>query len=165
MTEFHGNGSTTMVHKRDAEGVLLIDSLTGRITQPNDERPDWAEGLVQAELAERHQFYSSRLGSAYTPAQAGAEAIAFEDLAWMTVDEEGEIVEGGQSADMEFRMEIVAAAVGITRPDQIGTEDMQVSGRVLAEYEINLDVERTAEEITAYQDAQREEFERTHATG
>lgn len=155
--------TTTLVHKKDHEGALTIDTLTGQITTPLMDRPEWAAGLAVADLAERLGFYASRLGDQFAQEHKTPQAIAFEDLGWLTVDEEGEA--GAIEADMEFRMTVVAEVLGIDRPNDLSIPTTVANGRVLQEVELSLDRERTPEEIAAFQEAQREEFERTHATG
>ena len=155
---------TTLVHKKDHEGALTIDTLSGQITTPLMDRPEWAQGLAVADLAERLGFYSQRLGAKFAQEHKTPQAIAYEDLRWMTVDEAGEVAEYVE-ADSEFRMTVVAVVLGMDRPNDLSVPATVSNGKVLAEVELSLDRERTPEEIAAFQDAQREEFERTHATG
>ena len=107
------DGKPVLVHKKDCEGGLIIGSLSGRIIQPIMERPDWSEGLSVALLAERHEFYVTRLG---TP-PGESPMIAFEDLGWVGVDAEGNAIE--LEADSEFRMDAVAESVGVLRTDDL----------------------------------------------
>jgi hypothetical protein len=72
------DGQPVIVHKKDAEGALIIGSLSGRVIQPIMEQPEWAEGLVVALLSERHEFYMTRLGRAPNDKdEAGNLSIAF----------------------------------------------------------------------------------------
>jgi len=110
------DGSPVIVHKDGEEGGLVIGSLSGRILTPIMERPEWSEGLAVAKLAERAQFYESRLGKNVT----GDSLINFADLGWVCVDATGEEME--TEADPEFRMNALAEAIGIDRVDDISAE-------------------------------------------
>lgn len=112
---------TSLVHKKDAEGALVINAMTGIITQPVDERPEWAEGLTCALLTERHKFYNDRLGPQYAAAHNMPEAYAFEDLGWIAVDADGEPVE--LEADAEHRMTVLAEVLGIDRTADLSAHD------------------------------------------
>lgn len=126
-----------LVHKEGEPGSLQIDYMTGGIVTPVDDRPDWAEGLTNALPREREAFYKTRLGEDHvgTP-----EALAFEDLSWIGVDGEGELLE--ISADVEFRQSVLLAAFGYNEE----TEAFEKGGKVLAEVEIAADNLRTTEE-------------------
>lgn len=128
------------VHRTDHEGVLQVSSLTGIITTPNDERPDWAEGLTCALLAEHRGYYTARLGAA-SPLASGGEMLNYEDLGWIGVDEDGHEVE--IEANAEFRMNRIAEVIGVNR------ETGEITGNVLAEAEIAFDRNRTDEEAAA----------------
>lgn len=156
--------TTTLVHKKDCEGALTIDTLTGQITTPLMDRPDWAQGLAVADLSERLGYYAQRLGNEFAQGHKTPQAIAYEDLDWMTVDEAGEVAETIK-ADTEFRMTVIAEVLGMARPNDLSIPATVSNGRVLAEVEMSLDRERTPAEIAAFQDAQREAFEKQHATG
>lgn len=132
-----------LVHKLGDEGTITIDNLTGGIVTPIDERPDWAEGLANALPRERETFYKTRLGEDIA-ATNKPDAIAFEDLAWVGVDGEGDLVE--LSADHEFRMEVVKEFLGIDEETGEMTKD---GWRTVAEVEIALDNVRTSEEASA----------------
>lgn len=155
---------TTLVHKKDCEGALTINTLTGGITTPLMDRPDWSEGLVLADLAERLEFYSSRLGDQFAQEHKTPQAIAFEDLGWHTVAEDGETLDKTE-ADTEFRQTVLAEVLGMNRPNDLSIPATVSNGKVLAEVELSLDRERTPQEIAAFQNAQREAFEKQHATG
>jgi hypothetical protein len=111
------DGKPILVHKKDAEGGLAIGSLSGRILTPIMERPDWAEGLAVALLAERHEFYLSRLGPVFAEQRDADEVVAFEDLGWIAADATGEQTE--LEADSEFRMDVIAEAAGVIRTDDL----------------------------------------------
>lgn len=112
---------TALVHKKDAEGALVINATTGIITQPVDERPEWAEGLTCALLIERHKFYSDRLGPQYAKDHYMPDAYAFEDLGWIAVDAEGEPLE--IDADTEHRMSVIAEVLDIDRTADLSAHD------------------------------------------
>lgn len=148
---------TIPVHKIDSEGVLLINAMTGQVQQPLDERPEWSEGLACALLAERHGWYSKRLGAQYADEHKQPEAFAYEDLGWLGVDEDGEPVE--LSADEEHRMETIAGALGLDR------EEGEIRGKTLAEVELSLDRERTEGEVAALEEAQEQGFQEVRRDG
>jgi hypothetical protein len=149
--------STIAVHKKDEEGVLLIDKLTGIIDQPINERPEWAAGLAVADLAERHGYYASRLGDHYAEAHKFPDYFAFEDLQWLTMDETGEESKT-ILADDEHRQTTLAAALGMSRPDNLDDSVEFTQGRVLAEMEIVKDDTRTAAEMAELEQAKTEKF-------
>lgn len=146
------------VHRTDHEGVLQVNALTGIITTPNDERPDWAEGLTCALLAEHKQFYASRLGEAGVKlASETAEMLNYEDLGWIGVDEDGNEVE--IEAQAEFRMNLIADLIGVDR------ETGEITGgKVLAEAEIAMDRNRTPEEAAAFEHSQEVGFDKATGT-
>lgn len=107
------DGNPIIVHKQNAEGGIVIGSLSGRILTPLMERPEWTEGLAVAKLGDRVEWYQSRLGKDVS----GDTVIAFEDLGWVCVDAVGEEFES--EADSEFRMDIIAEATGVIRSDDL----------------------------------------------
>lgn len=133
-----------LVHKRDDEGTILIDYLTGSIVTEIDERPDWAEGLTNALPRERETYYKTRLGEDYsgTDGFKHPTAIAFEDLGWLGVGGEGELVE--IDADREFRQEVVKEFLAID--EETGDVAEGSAWKTVAEAETALDTERTPEE-------------------
>lgn len=124
---------TITVHKEGEEGSLEVDFDTGIITTQVDERPDWAEGLSTALLAERSQFYTQRLGSKYGEEHARPSGIAYQDLGWIGAGEDGELME--LDADTDYRMQIVADVLGIDR-EAGQSADAPIFGKTLAEVEI-----------------------------
>lgn len=152
---------TILVHKENEEGALIIDALTGQIKQPINERPDWSEGLTCALLAERLKFYTDRLGSErFTGSLQFPQAIAFEDLGWIAVSEDGNEVE--LEADTEHRMEFLAGMLGLDREE--GGHVAGHAEKVLAEVEISKDTHRTADEAKAFEDAQVQGFDQKTGT-
>lgn len=135
-----------LVHKQDDEGALTIDLLTGGIVTEIDQRPDWAEGLTNALPREREVYYQHHLGDDYTATESFKHptALAFEDLGWLGVDAEGDLVE--IDADPEFRMAVVKEFLVIDEETGKMTKD---GWRTVAEAEIAWDVERTTEEASA----------------
>jgi hypothetical protein len=141
-----------VVHNQGHEGAIVLDKLTGIIVTPNEDRPDWAGGLAVALLSEHRQFYTSRLGPSYnTP-----DLFDIRDLGFIGVNEQGDEIE--VSADYEFRMDYLAAALGLDREE--GT-----FGETVAEVEISMDHLRGPEEIGALEDAGAELTERTGTRG
>lgn len=154
----HGlSGKVTLVHKQGEEGALEIDSVSGLVIPGQWNRPEWAASLVCASLAERHNFYTTRLGSDYADAHRWPEVFAYEDLSWSAVD-----VDTGEAVDIEasteFRMEVLAGVVGM----DLSTGE--VSG-ASAEAEIAMDQWRSAEEIKALDETQNEGFKDGTAHG
>jgi hypothetical protein len=160
---------TTLVHKKDEEGALTIETLTGQITTPISERPEWAAGLVLADLSERLGWYAHRLGENFTQEHKTPQAIAYEDLSWMALDEDGELmtttlangetVASGIQFDHEFRMNVIATITGVERSEDAAEfSGLAAGGRILAEAEVATDQFRTSAEITAFQEAQKEGF-------
>jgi hypothetical protein len=157
---------TVLVHKKDAEGALIVNALTGQIAQPIDERPEWSEGLATALLGERLKFWGDRLGPQFTDELKFPQAIAFEDLGWLIVDEDGEVNE--TEADAEFRMDLLASYHGIDRSAPEGSAESNFStgrGKVLAEVEIGMDRLRTGDEVSAMEKSQGEGFSEDRKTG
>jgi hypothetical protein len=156
-------GKSILVHKQDSDGTISLDYLTGQVTTPNDERPEWAEGLATALLAERTGYYAKRLGSAYPPELATADAMAFEDLGWIghKVDDGGEGIEYELSASEEYRMDCLAKFIGVDRADFDSETPFQ---NAVAEAHIANDTRRTPLEVMALDDAAAEGFRMVPAT-
>ena len=161
-------GHHALVHKADAEGAITIDRFTGQIVTPLDERPEWAEELAVAQVAERHIFYTDRLGSLYTQDRQNPEIYAFEDLAWLgareyPVDAPYVNPETGETsdhevlhfeADHEFRQQQLATVLGVeAEVDQHGNETGSIVG-AMAEAVISDDNLRTPEELEAIEKEQ-----------
>jgi hypothetical protein len=142
-----------VIHKEGEEGALTVNRYTGVITTPGSERPEWAQGLATAMLAERIEFYGKRLG---TDSQAfknlaDPQAIAFNDLAWIGVDANGDEIE--IEADGDHRMDVVAQLIGVDR------ETGEVSGTILAERDtMRENTPRTPEEQAALEESLKEGF-------
>lgn len=143
------SGQQAVVHKAEAEGVLLIDAVSGwvlpREMHGPEGRPEWAEelGLSVAMLAERGAFYLQHTGKL----PDHSEAYAFEDLQWLRVDPATE-AEAVLKADDEFRMDALATLLGIDR------ETGEVKGADLVEHEIAANNLRSEEELEALDKAQ-----------
>ncbi|MER9178909.1 hypothetical protein [Mesorhizobium sp. M0767] len=113
------------VHKEDHEGAIQLEAVTSMtktgepltrwiVATAADERPEWAEGLAEALMDERATYYRTRLGS--VPENVAApELLSANDLEWVGVDAEGDEVH--VEADHEYRMGILATALGIDRED------------------------------------------------
>lgn len=112
---------TILVHREGEEGAIQINAMTGVILTATDERPPWADGLAAALTAERLGWYTSRLGEVYAKEHFAPEALAFEDLGWLAIDEEGEPVE--LEADIEHRMNVISEYNSITRFDDLTAHD------------------------------------------
>lgn len=101
------NTNTILVHKTDEAGAIIVDRMTGSILTPSNERPDWAEGLAAAMLAERVGWYENRLGKNLPDTLRSPHACNYADLSWVGVDAEGDEVEIEAAA--EYRMTTLAA--------------------------------------------------------
>lgn len=163
-------GKVAMVHKKDCEGALLIDAITGYVLPEQHDRPEWSDGLSLAQFSERHQFYTARLGNElYTAEMKNPELYAYEDLSWLGVNTDADSEEAGNEvsidADSEHRMEVLAAVLGIDR-------EIEGEGAVegaYAEIEISRDYHRSGAEMAAFTEAQQnksfEEDVRANKTG
>jgi hypothetical protein len=152
---------TVLIHKKDAEGALIVNAMTGIIQQDQNDRPEWAEGLSTALLSERLQFYTTRLGPHFTDELRNPDVLAFEDLGFIGVDEEGEPIE--LEADAEHRMETISTVFGIDRErneDGVGTH----TGYTVSEVEIGMQSTRSQEEQAAFERAAEQGFERQTGT-
>lgn len=160
------SGKTIIVTKQGEEGGLEVDAFTGIVLNPND-NPEWAKGLANALLTERHIFYMSRLGGLYTDELKQPEALAFEDLSWVHVTELPEPVKNEETglmehvelhqldADHEFRMSVIADITGIAGDLDLseGTFGADAITQAIAR-----DNMRTAEELASMEQAKAEGF-------
>ena len=81
-----------IIHKADQEGAFHIDALTGQITTPTDERPEWAEGYAVALLGERTGWYEQRLGQQLPDNIRKPAMIDASDLGWIALLVSGLII-------------------------------------------------------------------------
>lgn len=173
-------GQTVVVTKQGEDGGITLDGFTGVVLRTaGDELPEWSEGLTQALLAERHIFYSSRLGGLYTDELKFPDTIAFEDLGWIHVSELNEPLETQPEvrdletgaitqhalydhvelntidANHEFRMERISDITGIA-----GDIDLEEGtfGKDAITQAISRDNQRTAEELASMEQAKQEGF-------
>ena len=132
------------VHRKDAEGTLMLERGTGIIVTPIMERPEWAEGLAIALLDEHREWYLKRTGKYEEPV-----VFRFMDLGWVGMTED----EGSAEifADPEVRQERLAHMLGVNR------ETGDIAG-ALADVEHAFDQERSPEEASAIEDSQAEGF-------
>lgn len=152
--------SDIIVHRTECEGAITVDRETGIITTPMNERPDWAEGLAVAHLAERLGFWNTRLGK-LTPEMIRPDMVAFEDLGWTVAEEDGS--PGEIAADTEFRLNALAEMMGHGLDlDAAGETTMAPGYTVVAEVQVD-DGLRDTDEVAAYEQAQKAGFK--HATG
>lgn len=127
-----------LVHKEGEEGIIHIDLDTGIITTPLDERPDWADGLASAIPHERSRWYEQRLGPQYAAEHKSPEAMVFQDLSWIGVDDEGDEVE--LSADLDYRQEVLAKVLGLD------LDEGEFRSHIVTELEMSADRRRTPAE-------------------
>lgn len=99
------------IHKHGAEGGLHINAATGQITTPVNERPDWADGYVSADLAEFALWRDSRFGDGAPDYLKTPEVMEVGLLAWAGIDAEGDEVEIAPLA--ETRTSMTAQVLGI----------------------------------------------------
>lgn len=157
-------GHSIVVHKKDHEGVLLIDGFTGMVLPEQHDRPEWAEGLFVAQLTERTLWYTARLGKEGFAASGlnTPEALAFEDLGWLGTDtavtdtDENDGTEMVLIADDEFRLEILAGLLGANRSAD-GEHTGHITG-TLIEVEVAKDDTRTTAEMQDFRDAQEQGY-------
>lgn len=156
-------GKVVHVHKQGEEGMLAIDAYTGQVIMDAD-TPEWAkdQGLVMAQLTERHVFYAHRLGEAYATEHRQPDIMAFEDLGWLCLVDNGtaEPHEALVQADDEFRMNVVAEVLGINRDadDQTNAEPLgeDASGWTMEQYSNQT---RSQAELAALEAARIKKFE------
>lgn len=173
-------GQVVIVTKQGEDGGITLDGFTGVVLRVGgEELPEWSEGLSQALLAERHIFYSSRLGGLYTDELKFPETIAYEDLGWVHVSELNEpllvtpemrdpetnaitqhavyehVELNTVDANHEFRMERISEITGIA-----GDIDLEEGtfGKDAITQAISRDNERTAEELASMEQAKQEGF-------
>lgn len=159
-------GKHVIVTKAGEEGGFEIDAFTGIVLDTHN-LPEWAAGTTQALLAERHIFYTSRLGSLYVEDMKQPDTLAYEDLSWVTatdleepvVNEETGLPEHVElnvvDADHEFRMAIIAEVTGIA--GDIDLEEGTFGADAVTEA-IARDNMRDAEELAAMDEAAKEGF-------
>ncbi|RWP84768.1 MAG: hypothetical protein EOR11_20115 [Mesorhizobium sp.] len=156
-------GKTVHVHKQNEEGMLAIDAFTGQVIMDAD-TPEWAKdaGLVVAQLTERHVFYGKRLGDDYAASHQQPDILAFEDLGWLCLVDNGtaEPHEAIVQADAEFRMNVVAEVLGINRDadDATNAEPLgaDASGWSMEQYSNQT---RSQAELDALEAARIQQFE------
>ena len=100
-----------IVHKNGEEGMLLVDRKTGKVASASNEAPIWADGLLVAALASRTGWYEQRLGSHLPDELRSPRAINADDLDWVALDAEGDIVE--IEAVMEYRTQMLGELLEI----------------------------------------------------
>lgn len=147
------NNGRIAVHKDGEEGAIHIDRLEGRVLTPADDRPEWADGLAAAMLAERVGWYERRLSSQLPEAVRSPDVIAFQDLGWVGVDAEGDEVE--LEADGEYRMEQLANMLGIDREDY---EDEKNFKDAIASAEVDHTYKTQPTDEATLQDAEGQSF-------
>ncbi len=133
-----------MVHRKDAEGTLMLDRRTGAIVTPIMDRPEWAEGLAVALLAEHREWYTKRTGSYVEP-----QLFDMADLGWVGMTEDEGTAE--VFADAEVRQERLSHMLGVDR------ETGDIAG-ALADVEHSWDQERTEEQASAIEESQEQGF-------
>lgn len=137
-------GTPIMVHKTGAEGVIEIDNVTGVITTPLADRPEWADSLYVASFGERNAYWQSKLGVDNLPSDISApEVYNFQDLEWYGADVNG--IQTTQSADLEYRMDKLSEIVGMDLTDH---ELAGLDTATIAKYEHNRMIAEPTDEIT-----------------
>lgn len=140
---------TYLIHKTEHEGGLTVNER-GLITTPPEDRPEWADGLGIAGIAEHVNYYRARTGDNYEAPQL----INSDDLHWMGVTDDGDLTEIEPNA--EFRMERLGLLLGIDLTDVEAFD--KVTAGSLAEAAIAMDTERTPEEMAAFEESQKAGF-------
>lgn len=139
------------VHRAGEEGGLQIDRHTGTVLDAAN-APDWAEGLVNALLNTRLEFYHKRTGIPQTT----PELLDFRDLDWIALDEDGNPTE--LTADPEYRADRLAEMLGLeTDIDKIDMTTAR-SDATVTEVLISMDRERTEDEVAAFEQSKEQGF-------
>ncbi len=142
---------------KEGQPETLELSPSGRVVTEVFDRPEWAGSAVLAMLYERNNFYQTRLGADLAAPLMATNIVNFDDLSWVIVDEETGL-EDVLSADDEFRMGVIATAMGVDRE----TGDIEGS---IAEHYIDRDNKGlTLDQIVSKQDAD-EVFGKKAASG
>lgn len=147
-------------------GGFVISSLSGEILTPPNERPEWAGGVVQAQLAERIGWYEKRIGEHLAEQRRVPDFINFQDLGWVGVDAEGDVV--AIDPDNQFRMEILAEYLEIDKSaDNWEQQTMDKSVSVLVDhtYQTHPTDERTLAEVEGLSFEELDKAEREVAAG
>jgi len=135
------------VHHVGLEGSIQVNAQTGIVATPVDDRPTWADGLVCALLAERLSYYygnevlAPRVSREHWPEFGTTPIIAYQDLGWVALTNEGEQVE--IEADLSYRQSLVAGALGLN----LDPEAEVLEGAISVEAAIAGDVMRTTSEM------------------
>lgn len=104
-----------IVHKEGVPDTVEL-SPSGRIITETHELPDWMpDGAYMADLAERNNFYQTRLGADTAErAGLGGNIINVDDLAWLCIDPEGSGVdETVVPASTEHRNAVLMKLLGV----------------------------------------------------
>lgn len=127
-------GKHIIVHKTGEEGAMMIDSRTGSILTPSNERPMWADGYAAAMLGERVGWYEKRLGEHLPDKLRSPEVLNVVDLSWVAIDSDLNEVE--IEHDPEFRQNLLSQIM------EIGTsaEDFD---KFLETYSVGVELEHT----------------------
>lgn len=112
------NHSRILVHKEGEEGAFFIQPMgngdTASVSHDTD-LPEWAsndlQGLATADLKERREWYTQRIGEEGFQQFASPDALAYQDLKWTAADAEGDLVE--IEADHSWRSENLANLLGL----------------------------------------------------
>lgn len=156
-SEFHPNGPTIIIHKDGEEGAILIDQTTGAVLLGQQDKPEWSEGLMAANLVERHTFYLTALGPDNFKADMQVPVgLDMADLGWVAWDQEQQEVE--IEADAEFRsnrIRDILVDLGIVAVDAATGEDIFTAGESIM---LDTDSRRTPEQVSALDRAQEQGF-------
>ncbi|MBK1871593.1 hypothetical protein [Taklimakanibacter albus] len=148
------DGKTLLIHKVGEEGTIEIDAMTGQLVTPVDDRPEWADKLAAASLAERIGWYEQRVGKTKAAEHLTTDGpIAFQDLTWVGLDDEQTEVE--IEADNDFRMQCLGELLGI---DLEAAEKDADFGKVLADVSVAHQPQRTDAELAEMSEADKQGF-------
>lgn len=149
------------VHKEGVADTIEL-SPSGRIlTEPHD-RPDWVpDGATMAELAERTNFYQTRLGADDAEQVLGTNIIHVDDLAWDCIDPDGDgRTELTVPANVEFRNSMLMKCLHITDEDvtdpvtgKVVDQESRIRGAMIDHYIAQDGKGYTLEELLAQQAA------------
>lgn len=147
--------SRILIHKDGEEGAFFIEPMdngdTARVCLDTD-IPEWASNditsVATADLKERREWYTARIGQEGFEQFASPDALSFQDLKWIAADTEGDLVE--IEADHVWRSEKLADALGLdTSPEGFdkGIHGADIEVAVMETYKTDPTEEETLREV------------------
>ena len=135
--------NTILVVKEGTEEGFMISRLDGKVLYdgPNDVLPEWApEGLTNADLHERRQWYIARVGRDGMELLGSGDVLDIRDLRWFAFD--GDTMEAVEiEADVQYRAETLAKLLGLTPEGQTHEENIAAFDKGFATKPSDIEVE------------------------